>query len=74
MRRIGNALGVLGCVTGGICSYLLGKEVYYSFVKGVLKESLIADCVILLALPVIGFLVPWGAIRVLLWIWAGFSK
>lgn len=74
MRRLAIVLGVLGCFIGGLYSYLLGKEVYNSYVTGVLKESLIVDCAILVALPAFGFLIPWAAIRVLAWIWTGFSN
>ncbi len=65
MRRLGLALGVLGCAAGGLYSYFLGKEVHDSAVKGVLKESLSADYFLLIALPVFGFFIPWSIVRVL---------
>ena len=67
-------LGVLGCAAGGLYSYFLGKEVHDSAVKGVLKESLLADYFLLLALPVLGFFIPWSIVRVFRWLILGFSS
>jgi|HubBroStandDraft_5_1064220.scaffolds.fasta_scaffold411210_2 hypothetical protein len=72
--REGMRRGILGGVAAGFYSYLIAVEVRNSYVGGTLKESLWIDCAALLALPVFGFLIPWGAIRTLVWIQAGFSK
>jgi hypothetical protein len=72
MRRLGIVLGVVGCAGGGFESYFIAVDVYNSAVRGAGVDWL--SVALLLAFPVLGFLVPWGAIRVLVWIWAGFSK
>jgi hypothetical protein len=74
IRRVGILLGVLGGTVAGFFSYFLAVEVHNSYVAGVLRESLLADTASLIALPILGFLIPWGATRVFVWIWAGFSK
>jgi hypothetical protein len=74
MRRLGVVLGVLGCGTGGFWSYFRSGQVLDGAAKGLLQETLFMDCAILLTLPVIGFLVPWGAVRLIVWIWEGFSN
>jgi len=74
MRRLGLLLGVLGFALAGFYGCFLAVNVHDSYVTGVLKESLLADMVVLAALPVLGFLVPWGTIRIFVWIGAGFSK
>jgi hypothetical protein len=73
MRRLGIVLGVLGCAIVGFYSYFLGKEVHQSAVNGALKESLLADYAFLIALPVLGFFIPWGIIRAIRWVFLGFS-
>lgn len=74
MRRLGIVLRVLGFLGGAAYSCFLGQEVWKSWSAGVLKESLLADCSLLLTLPIAGFLIPWGATRTAMWIFAGFSK
>jgi hypothetical protein len=68
MRRLGIVLGVLGCVIGVGYSYFLGEQVRESARQGVLKESLLMDYGILLALPIVGFLIPWGSVRMINWL------
>ena len=72
MRRLGIVVGALGSVAGGIGGYLLVVEALAG--SRLMRESAVADYVVASSLPVVGFLAPWGAIRVLVWIWAGFSE
>jgi hypothetical protein len=74
MRRLGIVLGIIGFALATLYSFSIAREVHDSAIKGVLKESLLVDYAVLLALPVLGFLAPWGTIRVLVWILGGFSK
>jgi len=73
-RRLGIVAGVLGSVAGAVGACLLVVDTLTSTPKGLLGEPVWVDYAVASLLPVCGFLVPWGAIRVLDWIWAGFSK
>ena len=74
MRRLGIVAGVLGGVTGGVGTYFLVRDTLTSAPKGLLPEPIWVDYAVASLLPVIGFLIPWTAIRVLVWIWSGFSE
>jgi len=74
MRRIGIVAGVLGAVSGAIGGYLLAMDAHASAAKRLVGEPVLVDYAVAASLPVVGFLVLWGAIRVLVWIWAGFSE
>jgi hypothetical protein len=74
MRRLGVVAGALGAVAGAIGGYLLAIDAHASASKGLLGEPVLVDYAVAALLPACGFLVPWGAIRVLVWIWAGFSE
>jgi len=67
-------MGWVGAVAGAIVGYLLAIDAHTSTAKGFLGEPVLVDYAVAASLPVIGFLVPWGTIRVLVWIWAGFSE
>jgi len=41
---------------------------------GFVGESVPIDYAVASSLPVVGFLVTWGGIHVLVWIWAGFTE
>jgi hypothetical protein len=53
-------LGLLGSVAGGIGGYFLAVHAR-SAATGLLGESLLVDYAVASSLPVVGFLVPWGA-------------
>jgi hypothetical protein len=72
MRRVGITLGLLGSVAGGIGGYFLAVHAR-SAATG-LGESVLVDYAVASSLPAVGFLVPWGGIHVLVWVWAGFSE
>jgi hypothetical protein len=74
MRRLGILVSVLGAIAGAIGGYLLAIDAHASAAKGLLGEPVLVDYAVAASLPVVGFLLPWGAIRVLVWIWAGFSE
>jgi hypothetical protein len=67
LRRLGHVLGVLGIILGGFIGYLFFEEVHPLTWKSILL------CV---SIPILGFLLPWGAIRALSWvlILTGFSS
>lgn len=71
MGRIGIVAGVLGCFAGGIGGYFLAEHARTA--TGLLGERVLIDYGIASSLPVVGFLVSWGGIHVLIWIWAGFA-
>jgi hypothetical protein len=71
MGRIGIVAGVLGTIAGGIGGYFLAEHARMA--TGLLGERVLVDYVIASSLPVVGFLVFWGSIHVLIWIWSGFS-
>ncbi len=60
MRRLGLLLGLLGSAAAGFYSYFLAVQVQNSYVAGVLKESLLADTVGLVAPPRVGLRDPVG--------------
>ena len=74
MRRLGIVAGVLGAVAGAIGGSWLAMDAHASAAKGLLGEPVLVDYAVAASLPVVGFLATWGAIRVLVWIWAGFSE
>jgi hypothetical protein len=74
MRRLGIVAGLLGSVAGGIGGYLLVVDARAMAASKLLQESVVVDYAVASALPVLGFLAPWVAARVLVWIWAGFSE
>jgi len=74
MRRLGIVVGMLGAVAGAIGGFLLTIDAHVSAAKRLLGEPVLVDYAVAALLPVIGFSLPWGAIRVLVWIWAGFSE
>jgi len=71
MRRLRIVACVLGSLAGGIGGYLLVVD---ALASRRLRESVLVDYVVASSLPVVGFLAPWAAIHVLVWIWAGFSE
>ena len=74
MRRLGIVAGVLGAVAGAIGGSWLAMDAHASAAKGLLGEPVLVDYAVAASFPVVGFLATWGAIRVLVWIWAGFSE
>jgi hypothetical protein len=74
MSRIGIVAGVLGCFAGALGGFWLAMDAYTSSAKRLLGEPVWVDYIVAALLPVAGFTVPWGAIRLLVWIWAGFSE
>jgi hypothetical protein len=72
MRRIAIVAGVLGTIGGGIGGYFLAE--YARTATGLPGERVLIDYGIASSLPVVGFLVLWGSIHVLIWIWSGFSE
>jgi hypothetical protein len=73
MGRLAIVLGVLGCIAGGVGGYFLAMHARATS-TGFVGESVLADYAIASSLPVIGFLVSWGGIHVLVWVWAGFTE
>ena len=73
MRRLAIVLGALGAVAGAIGGFLLAMDARASAAKRLLGEPVWMDYAAAGLLPVIGFVVPWGAVHVLVWIWAGFA-
>jgi hypothetical protein len=74
MRRLGIVASVLGSVAGGIGGYLLVVDARALAASKLIQESVLVDYAVASSLPVLGFLAPWLAVRVLVWIWAGFSE
>ena len=75
MGLLAIVLGVLGCIAGGIGGYFLAMRARALAAAGSLQESaLLQDYAVASTLPVVGFLVSWGSIHVLVWIWAGFTE
>ena len=74
MRRLGIVLGGLGAVAGAIAGFFVAMDVRASAAKKLLGEPVWVDYAVAGLLPVCGFLLLWGAIRILVWIWAGFSE
>jgi hypothetical protein len=60
MRRQGIVLGVLGSVAGGIGGYFLAVHARSAATR-LLGESVLVDYAVASSLPVVGFLVLWGA-------------
>ena len=59
MRRLGHIVGVLGLILGGFIGYLCFDASHPLTWKGILLCS---------SIPILGFLLPWGAIRALSWV------
>jgi hypothetical protein len=74
MRRLGLVAGVLGAVAGVIGGFLVAVDAHTSAAKGLLGEPVLVDYAVAASLPLFGFVLAWCAIRVLVWIWAGFSE
>ena len=74
MRRLGIVVGVLGAVAGAVGGGLLALDAHASAATGVLGEPVMVDYGVALSLPLLGFVFFWGAVRVLVWIWVGFSE
>ena len=74
MRRLGVVAGVLGAGAGAVGGYWLAMDAHTSAAKGLLGEPVLVDYAVAASLPVLGFLAPLLAVRVLVWIWAGFSE
>jgi len=74
MRRLSIVMGGLGAIAGAIGGSFLAMDAHTSAAKGLLGEPVLVDYAVAGSLPVVGFLATWGAIRVLVWIWAGFSE
>ena len=74
MRRLSIVAGGLGAVAGAIGGSLLAMDARTSAAKRLLGEPVWVDYVVAGLLPVCGFLLTWGAIRLLVWIWAGFAE
>ena len=72
MRRLRIVVCVLGSLAGAIGGYLLVVDALAG--SRLLRESVLVDYFVASSLPVVGFLAPWGAIHVVVWIWAGFSE
>jgi len=72
MGRIGIVAGVLGTIAGGIGGYFLAEHARAA--TRLLGERVLVDYAVASSLPVVGFLVFWGTIHVLIWIFAGFSE
>jgi hypothetical protein len=73
LRRLGIVLGGVGAVAGAVGGGLLALDAYASAAKGLLGEPVWVDYTVAALLPVCGFVVPWVAMHMLVWIWAGFS-
>jgi len=73
-RRLSIAAGGLGAIAGAIGGFLLAMDARTSAAKRLLGEPVWVDYAVAAMLPFTGFLVFWGPIRVLVWIWAGFSE
>ena len=74
MRRLSIVTGVLGAIAGAVGGYVLAMDAHTSAAKGLLGEPVLVDYAVAASLPVVGFVLAWGAFRVLVWIWAGFSE
>jgi hypothetical protein len=76
MRRSGIALGILGCAAGCVLSFSLGF--FGGAIQGFSADKaigfLLLDCVTLLALPLLGFFIPWAIVRLLHWVVVGFTQ
>ena len=64
----------MGAFVGAIGGSVLAMDGRASGARGPLGEPALVDYAVAASLPVAGFLVLWGAVRVLVWIWAGFSE
>jgi hypothetical protein len=74
MRRLGILLGGLGAAAGAIGGFFVAIDAHTSATKRLLGEPVWVDYAVAASLPVLGFLAPWLAVRVFVWIWAGFSE
>ena len=74
MRRLGILLGGLGAAAGAIGGFFVAMDARASATKRLLGEPVWVDYTVAGLLPVCGFLLTWEAIRILVWIWAGFSE
>jgi hypothetical protein len=74
MRRLGIVVGVFGAVAGAIGGYFLAMDAHASAASGLLGEPVLVDYGVAASLPILGFIVFWGAVRVLVWICVGFLE
>ena len=74
IRRLGIVAGGLGAIAGTIGGFFVAIDAHASAAKRLLGEPVWVDYTVAAFLPFAGFLVPWGAIRILVWIWAGFAE
>lgn len=73
-RRLGIVAGGLGAIAGAIGGFFVAIDAHASTANRLLGEPVWVDYTVAAFLPFTGFLVPWGAIRILVWIWAGFAE
>ena len=73
MRRLAIAAGGLGAIAGAIAGFFVALDARASAAKKLLGEPVWVDYTVAALLPVCGFVVPWVAMHMLVWIWAGFS-
>jgi hypothetical protein len=74
MRRLAIAAGGLGAIAGAIGGALVAIDAHSSAAKKLLGEPVWVNYTVAAMLPFAGFLVLWGPIRALVWIWAGFQE
>jgi hypothetical protein len=74
MRRLAIGAGGVGAIAGAIGGALVAIEAHASAAKRLLGEPVWVDYTVAAMLPFTGFLVLWGPIRAIAWIWAGFSE
>jgi hypothetical protein len=74
MRRLGVVAGILGAGAGAVGGFFLAMDAHTSAAKGLLGEPVLVDYAVAATLPVLGFLAPWWATRLVVWIWAGFAE
>jgi len=82
MRRLGIVLGILGCAAAGYGDFLMvaDSQRSESARKTIEGPNFIATGMpfwgyaLLFALPILGFVVPWGIVRVARWLILGFAS
>jgi hypothetical protein len=74
MRRLGIVAGGLGAFAGAIGGSLVAIDAHASAARGLLGEPVWVDYTVAALLPFTGFLILWGPIRVLVWIWGGIFR
>jgi hypothetical protein len=66
MRRVALFLGVIGALIG-----LYGTFLFWEDLRETPPPAYAWQYLLTLTLPVIGFLIPWGFVRAVLWVVAG---